>query len=110
MSQRADFLYHTGDGKAPAFLRKCTKNGLPIYCLIITASFGLLAFMSCGSSAATVFNDLYALSSITGLVRTSFRRSVFYVPEFSWGADYMVDDPALVSEVLRGMQSAGYRP
>ena len=30
------------DGKAPAIFRRCTKNGLPIYCLAITAAFGLL--------------------------------------------------------------------
>ncbi|KAK4702354.1 hypothetical protein P7C70_g3871, partial [Phenoliferia sp. Uapishka_3] len=56
------------DGKAPAIFRKCTKNGLPIYCLIVTAAFGLLAYMSVGSSAANVFNDLVNLSSITGLI------------------------------------------
>ncbi|KAL8277353.1 hypothetical protein RQP46_010193 [Phenoliferia psychrophenolica] len=56
------------DGKAPAIFRKCTKGGLPIYCLIVTASFGLLAFMACGSSANVVFLDLVNLSSITGLI------------------------------------------
>ena len=59
---------HEGDGKAPAIFRKCTKNGLPIYCLILTAAFGLLAYMSCGSSASKIFNDFVNLSSITGLV------------------------------------------
>lgn len=56
------------DGKAPAIFRKCTKNGLPIYCLAITAAFGLLAYMNVSSSSSTVFNYLSNLSSITGLI------------------------------------------
>lgn len=28
------------DNKAPAIFRKCTKNGLPIWCLVLTASIG----------------------------------------------------------------------
>lgn len=31
------------EGKAPAFLRKCTKGGLPVWCVFITGLFGLLA-------------------------------------------------------------------
>lgn len=56
------------DGKAPAFLRICTKSGLPIYCLCVTALFGPLAYMNLANNAATVFNYLSALSSVTGLI------------------------------------------
>lgn len=56
------------DGKAPAIFRKCTKNGLPIYCLAITAAFSLLAYMNVSNSASTVFGYLSSLSSITGLI------------------------------------------
>ncbi|ORY79319.1 amino acid permease/ SLC12A domain-containing protein [Leucosporidium creatinivorum] len=56
------------DGKAPAIFRKCTKNGLPIYCLAITAAFSFLAYMNVSNSASTVFNYLSSLSSITGLI------------------------------------------
>ncbi|KAG9123387.1 hypothetical protein FRC07_015006 [Ceratobasidium sp. 392] len=42
-------------GQAPAFLKKCTKGGLP--------------YMNAGSTTAvTVFNWLYNISSITGLI------------------------------------------
>ncbi|CAM1509729.1 Fc.00g000640.m01.CDS01 [Cosmosporella sp. VM-42] len=42
------------EGQAPAFLRKCTKQGVPIYCLGVTMLFPCLAFLNVSSSAATV--------------------------------------------------------
>ncbi|KAG8773013.1 hypothetical protein FRC12_002778 [Ceratobasidium sp. 428] len=55
--------------KAPAFLRKCTKGGLPVWCVLITGLFGVLAYLNAGSqTAVTVFNWLYNISSITGLI------------------------------------------
>ncbi|GAA5923553.1 hypothetical protein JCM1841_002980 [Sporobolomyces salmonicolor] len=56
------------DGKAPAIFRRCTKNGLPIYCLAITAVVGLLAYMNVSTGSTTAFNYLSNLSSITGLI------------------------------------------
>ena len=57
------------DGKTPAIFKKCTKSGIPIYCLAITAAMGLLGFLVCGSETSSdVFNDLSNLSSITGLI------------------------------------------
>ncbi|GAA5991735.1 hypothetical protein JCM11641_004847 [Rhodosporidiobolus odoratus] len=56
------------DGKAPAFFRRCTKNGLPIYCLIATAAVGLLAYMNVSTGSTTAFNYLSSISSITGLI------------------------------------------
>ncbi|GAA5859297.1 hypothetical protein JCM8547_001971 [Rhodosporidiobolus lusitaniae] len=56
------------DGKAPAFFRRCTKNGLPIWCLVATAAVGLLAYMNVGTGSTTAFNYLSNLSSITGLI------------------------------------------
>ncbi|KAG9120708.1 hypothetical protein FRC07_003687 [Ceratobasidium sp. 392] len=55
--------------KAPAFLRYCTKGGLPVWCVLITGLFGVLAYLNAGSqTAVTVFNWLYNISSITGLI------------------------------------------
>jgi amino acid transporter len=31
------------EGKAPRFLRMCTKGGLPVWCVAVTGLFGLLA-------------------------------------------------------------------
>ena len=57
------------DGKAPAIFKKCTKNGLPIYALVATASLSLLGFLVCGNDTASqVFTYLSDLCSITGLL------------------------------------------
>lgn len=57
------------EGKAPAFIRRCTKAGLPIWALSITSLFGLLGFMTVSNGTGTkVFNWLYNLTSITGLI------------------------------------------
>lgn len=57
------------EGKMPKFLRKCTRSGLPIWCVVITGAFGPLAFLSCGSGGAQkAFTWLYNLSAITGIL------------------------------------------
>ncbi|CAI6332418.1 unnamed protein product [Periconia digitata] len=43
------------NGHAPRFLLKCSKNGVPYYCVAITASIGLLTYMSVSAGANTVF-------------------------------------------------------
>ncbi|TKY88487.1 hypothetical protein EX895_002475 [Sporisorium graminicola] len=55
--------------KAPAFLRKCTKNGLPVWSLFVTSLFAPLAYMSCGAGgAAQAFEYLYAVSAISVII------------------------------------------
>ncbi|CAE6413013.1 unnamed protein product [Rhizoctonia solani] len=57
------------EGQLPGFLKRCTKDGLPIWAVFITALFGVLGYMNAGSTTAvTVFNWLYNISSITGLI------------------------------------------
>lgn len=52
--------------KAPGFLRKCTKAGLPIWALTVTSLFGFLAYMSCGTGGAEqAFEYLYDISAIS---------------------------------------------
>jgi len=53
-------------GQAPRFLTHCTKKGLPIYAVLISASSSLLAFMSVSSGASVVFNWLVNLSATAG--------------------------------------------
>jgi amino acid transporter len=43
------------NGQAPRFLLKCTKAGVPIWCVLITASFSLITFMSVSTGANNVF-------------------------------------------------------
>ncbi|ODN77929.1 hypothetical protein L202_05028 [Cryptococcus amylolentus CBS 6039] len=57
------------EGQMPRIFRRCTKRGLPIYCVAITGIFGVLAYMNTGGkSAETAFDWLYNLSAITGII------------------------------------------
>lgn len=40
------------EGRAPRFLRKCTKNGVPIYCFLVVMIFPMLSFLSVSSSSS----------------------------------------------------------
>ncbi|EJT98004.1 amino acid transporter [Dacryopinax primogenitus] len=56
------------DGKTPAFLRRCTRQGLPIWCVAITSLFGFLAYLNAGAaSAGTVFEWFVNISTVSGL-------------------------------------------
>jgi amino acid transporter len=54
-------------GQAPRFLLKCTKRGVPIYCVIITASISLLTFMTVSSGGSNVFNWFANIVTIANL-------------------------------------------
>lgn len=51
-------------GFAPKFLRRCTKAGVPIYCVGVSVLFSLLSLMQLGSSGAKVLS--YMVSLCTG--------------------------------------------
>jgi len=55
-------------GQAPRFLRKCTKEGLPVWCVFVTSLAGLLAYLNVNKSGITVFGWFAAVASITGLL------------------------------------------
>ena len=42
------------EGKAPRFLTTCTRNGVPIYCVIIVLALSLLSFLQVSSGASVV--------------------------------------------------------
>ncbi|GAA6021249.1 hypothetical protein JCM10207_002588 [Rhodosporidiobolus poonsookiae] len=56
------------DGQAPRFLTKCTKNGLPIWSLVITSLWSFLAYMTVDTGGDTAFNYLVNISSVTGII------------------------------------------
>ena len=56
------------EGRAPKLLRKCTRNGVPIYCFAITMLFPLLSFLSVSSSSAKVLTWLVSLITAGGLI------------------------------------------
>jgi len=55
-------------GQAPRFLRKCTKEGLPIWCVFITSFAGFLAYLNVNTNGGTVFGWFVDITSITGLI------------------------------------------
>jgi amino acid transporter len=73
-------------GQAPRFLRKCTKEGLPIWCVSITCQIpsvlfmvsvthtsesalaGFLAYMNVNENGGVVFEWFVNITSITGLI------------------------------------------
>ncbi|KAF8463854.1 amino acid permease [Kalaharituber pfeilii] len=56
------------EGKAPRFLAKTDKRGVPIYALALSASFALLAFMNVSSSSKDVFGYFVNLTTIFGIL------------------------------------------
>ncbi|KAK6373324.1 hypothetical protein LTS17_008344 [Exophiala oligosperma] len=71
-------------GQAPRIFLKCTKRGVPIYCVGVTASIGLLTYMTVSSGGADVFKWFSSLVSIAYLLTwfsiclayTRFRRAL----------------------------------
>ncbi|PRP86942.1 amino acid transporter [Planoprotostelium fungivorum] len=55
------------EGKAPSFLKRCNKRGLPYFSVIVTGAFGLLAFLNVSQSGSKVFNWFILFTTVTGL-------------------------------------------
>jgi amino acid transporter len=53
--------------QAPRFLLKCSKSGVPYYCVAITASISLLTYMSVSTGANKVFLWFQNLTTIAQL-------------------------------------------
>ncbi|KAI8977192.1 amino acid permease/ SLC12A domain-containing protein [Mycotypha africana] len=56
------------EGKAPRFFSKITKNGIPIYCVLLTAAIGMLAFLTSLFGNGVVYNWLMNISGICGFI------------------------------------------
>ncbi|TNY18367.1 amino acid permease/ SLC12A domain-containing protein [Rhodotorula diobovata] len=56
------------DGQAPRIFAKTISNGLPIWSLVATALFGVLAYMNIGTTGEEAFNYLVAVGSVSGLI------------------------------------------
>jgi amino acid transporter len=56
------------EGRAPKFLRKCTKNGVPIYCFLIVMIFPFLAFLNLSDSASKVLTWLTNIITAGGVI------------------------------------------
>lgn len=49
------------EGKAQAVLTKCTKAGVPIYCVLVVLAIGLLSFLQISNGAAVVLSWFVSL-------------------------------------------------
>lgn len=56
------------EGKAPAFMRKCTKAGVPIYCVAAVLAIALLSFLQLSQSSAVVLSWFVSLVTASQLI------------------------------------------
>ena len=56
------------NGQAPKIFSRTTKRGVPVYAVLATFSFGLLAFLTVSNSGATVFNWLTNIITVTAFI------------------------------------------
>jgi amino acid transporter len=56
------------EGRAPKFLRYCTKNGVPLACFCVVMVFPCLAFLQLGSASAKVLTWLLNLVTAGGII------------------------------------------
>jgi amino acid transporter len=62
------YLFGIAQNKqAPRFLLKCSRNGVPYWCVLITASISLITFMSVSTGANKVFLWFQNLTTIAQL-------------------------------------------
>lgn len=56
--------------QAPKIFLRCTKQGIPIYSLLLTMSISFLTFMSMGSSSSMVFQWFQNLTTVSNMYET----------------------------------------
>lgn len=66
------------DGQAPKFLMKCTKAGVPIYCVAVVSVLTCITFLVSSTSAVEVFYWFVDLTT-TGLIATYTMMLVIYI-------------------------------
>ncbi|KAL4740182.1 amino acid permease/ SLC12A domain-containing protein [Aspergillus similis] len=59
------------DGKAPRFFTKCTKSGVPVYCVAAVLLIGLISFLQVSNSASVVLNWIISLVTASQLINFS---------------------------------------
>ncbi|KAL3480045.1 amino acid permease/ SLC12A domain-containing protein [Aspergillus californicus] len=59
------------DGKAPKIFTKCTKAGVPVYCVLVVLVIALLAFLQVSNNASVVLNWFVNLVTASQLINFS---------------------------------------
>jgi yeast amino acid transporter len=79
------------NGQAPRFLLRCSKKGVPYWCVAITASISLLTYLSCAqggaSEAFTWFQNLTTLAQLFTWVSILIAYLKFYYALKAQGID-----------------------
>ena len=65
------------EGKAPRFLTRCTRNGVPVYCVLIVLLISLLSFLQVSNSAAVVLQWFVNLVTASQLINFSVMSFTF---------------------------------
>ncbi|KAF2093081.1 putative carnitine transport protein [Rhizodiscina lignyota] len=92
------------EGKAPKFLTRCTREGVPIYSVIVVLLIALLSFLQVSNNAAVVLNWFVSLVTASQLINFSVMCFTFIkykkacdvqgfdrrkLPFRSWGQPYV---------------------
>lgn len=56
------------EGRAPNFLRKCTRKGVPIYCFLVVMCFPFLSFLQVSSGSSQVLTWLINIITAGGII------------------------------------------
>lgn len=56
------------EGKAPKFLRRCSRNGVPIYCVLVVLLLSLLSFLQVSNGTAVVLKWFTSLVTASQLI------------------------------------------
>lgn len=59
------------EGKAPGFLTRCTKQGVPVYCVIFVLLIALLSFLQVSQGSAVVLSWFVSLVTASQLINYS---------------------------------------
>ncbi|KAL8672908.1 MAG: hypothetical protein Q9168_002662 [Polycauliona sp. 1 TL-2023] len=59
------------EGRAPKFLTRCTKNGVPIYCVLLVLVISLLSFLQVSNNTAEVLRWFVSVITASQLINFS---------------------------------------
>ena len=59
------------EGKAPKLFTRCTRNGVPVYCVLLVLLIALLSFLQVSNGASVVLNWLINLVTASQLINFS---------------------------------------
>lgn len=65
-------------GFIPNFFNKCTKTGIPIYCIAVSMCFALLSLLQLGSGSATALDYMVNLCTGAQLLNYGFMAIIYY--------------------------------